>query len=265
MKQKFLIFLPIVISVFLGFVAFQRWSGQIISFLHYGYRFLPPFIERRTAIFGERHVTFLFARFAPGEMTWHLANSPSMPRVVSDWRSHLEADIVVNGSYFSQENVPTGFYQTATWPSVVDWPVFADESAAVGYTFAATIVDSNLQLSYIPDMPRSPSPVTASFASFPTLIVNDVPMVAKDSGALARRTVLATDAQQNIFIIVTESGELSLYEMAQWLAQQPEDFTVAGNIDGGPSTGLSVSAPWNIEVRSAMVPNVIWGRKAEKD
>ncbi|MEK9155212.1 MAG: hypothetical protein AAB839_01040, partial [Patescibacteria group bacterium] len=189
--------------------ALDRWSASFISLVRYGYFSLPSFMERRTVMIDDRTVSFLLARFARGEKEWNMATSPSTPKSIHEWRTHLGADFVVNGSYFSATGEPTGFYQTPTFESVVAWPDFSNEVKPIGYTFAVWIDDGDLDIGYIPNMTTPPAPNIAAFASFPTLILNDQPMVEKDSGALARRTMLAKDSKESMYVIVTESGELS--------------------------------------------------------
>jgi hypothetical protein len=257
----------LLVVAFGGFaiIAMDHWSDALVSVLRYGYWQLPSNMERRTVVIGDRHLSFLLARFALGEYNWSFANATAMPKTVHEWREQLGADIVVNGSYFSETYAPTGFYQTPTFASAIAWPDFSREEIPIGYTFAAWIdADDDLRLGYTPTM-SAPAVNAAALTSFPTLVKDDISMIEKDSGVLARRTILAKTADETVYVIVTESGELSLYEVAQWLVAQPEDFILAGNLDGGPSTGLStIAPPWNVEVRSAVVPNVIAG-SLEKD
>lgn len=237
------------------------WRGELLSVARYGYFALPEHMERRVVYVNEQAVSFLIARFEPDAFTWQFASAPNMPKTVKEWREHLDATFVVNGSYFLPSGEPSGFYQTPTFPSTIPWPVFSPDEPPVGYTFAVTITDGRMTLGYVPEMTEPPAG-TSAFASFPTLVRNDESIVTKESGALAARTMLAQDEKGTIYVIVTESGEITLYEAAKILAAQPEYFVIAGNIDGGPSTGIStISPPWNVEIRSVAVPNVLVARE----
>lgn len=208
-----------------------------------------------------REVSFLILH-VPQNMTWGLANDPSAVRSVHEWRTVLGATVVMNGSYFDGENNPAGYYARPGEESAVDCPDFRDAASLAGYTFGVSVQSGRLHLSYIPKDPSFCSDLLSDtkFASFPTLLVDGEPAVAADSGFLARRTMLA-EGNNGIDIIVTESGEVSLYEAARWLDVQADDYALAGNLDGGPSTGISANAePWSVEVSSAAVPNVIWGK-----
>lgn len=233
-----------------------------LLYFKYGYADLPAFMERRTATIDNHPVSFLISKFSENAFKWGLANDPSRPRSVHEWRKDLGADFVMNGSYFTETNQPSGFYSIDGGSSAVPWPATAFNEN--GYTFAVNITDGKMNMYFVPASSMLGPYSGSTFLSFPTLVLNDTPMVATDSGLHARRTVLAETNEGVIYVIVSEAGEESLYQMAQWLVAQPEHFRIAGNLDGGPSTGISTeSSPWNIEVQSATVPNVIWVRNRE--
>lgn len=241
-------------GIVLGIVA-AAWLPTMKLFFRYGYADLPAFMERRVAVFDDHEVSFLVSKFST-DTRWVMKNDPAAPKSVHEWRQSLGANFVINGSYFTDANQPTGFYSIDGAKSAVPWPDLAMNEA--GYTFAVNIQDGKMNLYHVPASSMLGPYTGSTFLSFPTLVLNDTPMVAVDSGLHARRTVLAQEDNGTIVVIVSESGEESLYQMAQWLAEQPEHFRIAGNLDGGPSTGLSTaSAPWDIEIQSAAVPNVL--------
>lgn len=235
-------------------IAGYVWVPKFTRYLQYGYADLPPFIERRTAEFDGHDVSFLVARFAANDARWALVSDSSSPKSIRKWRETLGAQFVVNGSYFTETYQPSGFYVAESGSSTVPWP----EVGSSGYTFGVNVNHGRMHLVYLPQDGLTVPPEGSTFLSFPTLVVDGASMVKEDSGLHARRTVLAQTDDGTTYTIVSESGEVSLYQMAEWLAEQPEHFRVAGNIDGGPSTGLSApSSPWDIELHSAAVPNVI--------
>lgn len=260
------------ISLIALIVAIRLVLPTGLSYLRYGYADLPQFMERREAMFDGHPVSFLVSKFSPNAIDWTLVNDPSHPQSIQSWRQQLGSDIVINGAYFDEKNQPTGFYQSSsTTPSITPWPSAVDPA---GYTFDVEIVDGRMSLFYLPSLPSLAQGVPAdrssttiarearsTLLSFPTLLLDGTSLVTSDSGLHARRTVLAQTADGTIFVIVSERGEESLYQMAQWLVAQPEHFTIAGNLDGGPSTGLSTSSsPWDIDIHSALVPNVLAGK-----
>lgn len=260
MKRRIVFGAVVVIAVTLVAVSLRGWPRKIADFLTYGYS-LPSSMERRIALIDGRTVSFLILH-VPQAMTWGFANDPASAKSVHEWRTALGAVVAVNGSYFDGDNNPAGYYVRNGEESAVNCPNFADSASLAGYTFGVSVQDDHLHLSYIPDDPSFCSDLMSSnrFASFPTLLVDGAPAVAMDSGFLARRTILA-EGKNGVDIIVMESGELSLFEAARWLDLQGDEYTIAGNLDGGPSTGISAKAePWSVEVSSAAVPNVLWGK-----
>ena len=98
--------------------------------------------------------------------------------------------------------------------------------------------------------------------SFPVLVkpggVMGFPADA-DDGNSARRTIVAQDLTGRILFIAAPRGQLSLHEMASFLAASDLEIDVALNLDGGPSTGLWLQSdenPVGIDSRAA-VPSVI--------
>ncbi|MFA6018081.1 MAG: phosphodiester glycosidase family protein [Patescibacteria group bacterium] len=263
-----------IVSLILGIIIAGILSGLFIFFarpllreareyLRYGYT-LPQNVERRLATIDGEEVSFLVFHDVDA-IKWDFANAPSSPRSVHEWRNVLSADVVINGSYFNEVNQPTGYYSIDGNANMV-CPMFSsDYDTAFGYTFAVWIDNDQLEFGYASDVPflcggPESLPVTA-FVSFPTLIYNNASMIETNSGLKARRTFLAETVEGQKEIIVTESGEVTLFDAAQWFLDQHEEYSVVGNLDGGPSTGLSIAQDrWSVEVPSSAVPNVIFGK-----
>ena len=260
MKRSIIFGAVFIILLTLVLVSLRDWPSRIGEFLRYGYS-LPSSMERRISIINGRQISFLIFH-VPDGMQWGLASDTSSPKSVHEWRTLLNATVTINGSYFTETNEPAGYYVLAGMPNANSCPTFTDPSTTVGYTFGVDVSDGSLQLSYIPadDSFCQINDSTAKFASFPSLLVDGEPTVSADSGLFAKRTILA-EGKFGVDVIITESGEVSLYEMARWLDVQSDDYTLAGNLDGGPSTGISVNAkPWNVELPSLAVPNILWAK-----
>lgn len=232
------------------------WLPMATAYFRYGYADLPDFMERRVATIDDHEVSFLVSKFSANDYRWNLTNTPSDPKTIHEWRQNIGAMFVMNGSYFNDANQPTGFYSIDGESSTVPWP--AGNSDDNGYTFAVNVNDGSVNLYFVPASSTLGPTQGSTFLSFPTLILNDTPLVKEDSGLHARRSVLAQTDDGTVYVFTSEVGEESLYQMAQWLAAQPEHFRIAGNLDGGPSTGISTaSTPWDVEIQSAAVPNVL--------
>ncbi|MFA5946882.1 MAG: phosphodiester glycosidase family protein [Patescibacteria group bacterium] len=222
---------------------------------------LPAGLSRRTLEIDDRHIIFDVIDLTAQGLSMSLMNDPSAPKNVKEWRSKTGADLVVNGAYFDEKSTPTGFYTLNGLSSTTEWPKVEDQQTAASYSFLVEAQDDRLELSYLPDAPRAEAP-TNGFLSFPTLIANGQSLVKADTGLRAARTILAEDARGSVYLIIVEQGSISLYEAASWLLSQPEGFTLAGNLDGGPSTGVSYTDGKRIfDEPSAPVPNVIVGSK----
>jgi hypothetical protein len=233
------------------------WLHETKEYMMYGY-VLPENVERRVAVIDDERVSFLVVHL-PSTMTWFLANDPSSPKTVREWKDSFHASLVLNGSYFTEDHEPAGYYAI---DGVQSGKAECPTGDRLGYTFGVAMKEKKLVMTYIPDLSEAfCSEYLTGFASFPTLVRNDVSTIETDSGLKARRTMMAQTMDGKQQILITESGETTLYDVAQWLVDQPEIYAIVGNLDGGPSTGLSIHSisGKDVNIPSAAVPNVILG------
>ncbi len=219
---------------------------------------LPANFERRTMPFADgRVVDFIVVRLPNDRWAWSMQNNPQSPKKVGAWRQELKSNMVINGSYFTEINQPSGFYKIGSKNKRVRLP---DPKQDKGYTGLVGVINGKLELGYLLYL-RLESRVIeyySAFLSFPTLLADGKNMVDTNSGKLSSRTVIAQDKDGNVFVILTERGSVSLFELAQWLKNQPEKFQTAINMDGGPSSGISFSAEnETYDLSSSVVPNVL--------
>ncbi len=241
-------------KIFFSAILIVAGSTMVVGWWFFSDHF-PEGVTRRVQILHDREISFLIIP-VPETVLIELVADMANPHSVQTWREQTGADIVINGSYFMETNEPSGYWKRTGEASVITWPTAEEQADKVGYTFLLDVASGKLGLHYLPDEPQE-EPKGDAFLSFPTLLVDGKSMVERDSGLLARRTVVAS-TEDKTYLIVTEKGELSLYELAAWLDEQPENFLIAGNLDGGPSTGISMENGYHdIEVRSAEVPNVL--------
>ena len=237
--------------------------GLVIVLGHFWPR-SPDVVQYRSLIMGDRTVRFMIVDLTEMRLRFELQNDPAHPKTVEAWRDELGADIVWNAAYFTEANTPAGFFKTKGGVSAIPWPSVEEQSDAHNYTFMLTVHADDFALDYLPLHPAR-EPEDSALLSFPTLVAGGESIVTKDSHLRAARTVVAEDASGRDYLVVTEKGSLSLYELAEWLSDQPEQFVIAGNLDGGPSTGLSIeNGTDDIERQSAAVPSVIAGFRAKK-
>lgn len=222
---------------------------------------LSDFMQRRTVKYEDgRTVNLIVIKLEKDKFIWETAEDQGAPKTVMAWRQELGADLVINGSYFDEEMRPTGFYKPRDADeSRIAWPDRDNQKNGSGYTGLVQIRNGLLSLHYLPaSFQKTPTKDSAAFLSYPTLIADGKILVDSDTKKYARRTILAQDKKGIPYIVITESGIISLFEIANWLTVQPEEFSIAVNLDGGGSTGLSYAdKKINIEITSAPVPNVI--------
>jgi exopolysaccharide biosynthesis protein len=194
-------------------------------------------------------------RCDPSAVRFHVHYDPSQPLKVSTWAEQLQSLLVVNGGYFTPEYETTGLLISdgQTWGAV-----YGDFAGL----FAVT-ADGQVSVRWLRDRPYDPAePLTQGVMSFPVLVKPGGAMgfpADADDGTSARRTVVAQDSEGRILFIAAPRGHLSLHEMAVFLAESDMEIDVALNLDGGPSTGLWLTAeesPVGIDSRAA-VPSVI--------
>ncbi len=220
---------------------------------------LPEYAVRRDEIFNDREATFLIIDLTEAGYRFELHNKPKDQRTVRLWREDLLADIVFNAAYFKDDGTPSGYYNEDGGVSVVVWPDSDAQSELASYSFLVEVHSDDLVLSYLP-LKSKIEPEGAAFLSFPTLVLNGRPLVKEDSLLRSERTILAEGKNGHDYLVITEKGNISLFEAANWLSLQPEEFVIAGNLDGGPSTGLSLeNGNFDLEDASAAVPSVISG------
>lgn len=221
---------------------------------------LPSGFERREVAYADgRQVTWIVVLLKKDGWSWSLANDPSKPKAVSAWRELLKANLVINGSYFNEDYHPSGYYQEPNSSSSKPWPDLAAQKKPDSYSGLLKIRDGKLDILHLTEKPQTkPAKDEQALLTYPTLLANGQALVKEDSKKYARRTILAQDAEGTAYLLITESGALSLYEASQWLANQPEKLQIAINLDGGPSTGLSYQKDDSgFEIPSVPVPNVI--------
>ncbi|GEM_PF-834280 len=226
---------------------------------------LSDFMQRRSIKYEDgRTVGLIIIKLEKNKFTWGMADDPKAPKTVMAWRQELGANLVINGSYFDEEMRPTGFYKPQEkTESRIAWPERNAQKQESGYTGLAQIKNGLLSLHYLPaDFQKTPTQETAAFLTYPTLLSEGKILIDGDTKKYARRTILAQDKNGVPYIVITESGVMSLFEVAKWLAEQPEELTLAINLDGGSSTGLSyLDKKINVEITSIPVPNVIYLNK----
>lgn len=185
---------------------------------------------------------------------WSFAHSTSAASV-REWATRVpDASVLVNGVYFHEDNLPSGAF-ISNGERIGSRAFDADKSALIVLAPTPRIVDLTKE-------PDALDTATEAAQTFPYLLKNGAPAVAEDSGKLAERSFVGTDAQGRFYVGVALNASLSLYELAQLLEVQPIEWQDVVNLDGGPSTGIFVDLPNENRSRTSLapVPNVVVGR-----
>lgn len=230
------------------------FDAKIIKTVEFeDWREIEPGLAIKQYLFDDK-ITMTALKYFGDNFDWAIAQDVESPKTVADWQKALKAKVAINGGYFDENNGSTGYL-------LIDGQEYGRPSrdGQNGYTGMLTIKDGRPSLRYLPENNYAENE-KSDFAlqTFPTLINNGSSLIAVDSGKTARRQVLAQNKNGEFFIIAVE-GFVSLYELADWLANSELDLSIAINLDGGPSVGLSVYVDdFNYNLESAFVPNIIF-------
>ncbi|MBN1494286.1 phosphodiester glycosidase family protein [Candidatus Peregrinibacteria bacterium] len=193
-------------------------------------------------------------RVVPGGYKIKLVYSSEAPKYVSDWLYYNDgAEIVVNGPYFSEDYSPSGYVKINN--TRVGNLIFNQELSGL-----VQIEDDKL---FIRDLGvqalKADEDVEFGLQSYPFLLKNSAPALTEDSGKIARRTAIGTDADDNVYLIVSDTTHLSLFDLMNQLINTGIPFNQVLNLDGGTSTGIAVSEGNYHEIKDSLVkvPGVI--------
>lgn len=193
---------------------------------------------------GTLNELFDIVRIDPKQTSLKIAVDQDIPKTISTWQETLGASVVINASYFDDDFhlltktiTPTQSYGkvlSGNTGVVSDWSI----------------------------RPWHGDPVTAQWAiqSYPMLVDKAQASFSTGSSDVAQRTVIAQDADGEVYLVIAETGILSLADLSTILADQfPIQFTEALNFDGGTSTGLVIhSTLVTYQDDSLVVPAVLY-------
>ena len=196
----------------------------------------------------------IVVRLDPNLFRFRVRYTPGGGWLVSEW-AVVEASLgnpvlVVNGGYFTPDNVATGLV-------VSDGQAYGTPYGDYAGMFAV-LPGGRVQVRWLAAQPYEPNEmVVEAVQSFPVLIkpggVMGFPADA-DDGTPSRRTVVAQDMEGRILFISAPRGYLSLHQVAVFLAGSDLGVDVALNLDGGQSAGLYLTAGEVTVHRDSLVP-----------
>ena len=177
------------------------------------------------------------------------------PKTLETWQKETNADLVVNGGYFSIENeryFPDGL-------AISDGEAFGRSFNGFGGMLA--IDQSGAELRWLVQEPyNSDEPLQAALQSFPILVQPGGELgfpAERENHARARRTVIAQDRDGRILFMVAPEGYFTLHQLSVYLTESDLNLDIALNLDGGGSTGILVARPREIIAPRTLLPFVI--------
>jgi hypothetical protein len=219
-----------------------------------GWESLRPGLERRVINLrdGQDNLveSIYLLRLEPGQFEFRLGYRPGQPRSLRDWQAETDALLVVNGGYFTENQIATGLI------------VMDGVASGLGYRdFAGmfTVTEAGPEIRWLRERPYSPDePLRYAFQSFPLLVRPDgQPAFPDEDGHRSRRTVVGQDRNGRILFLIAPWGHFTLHQLSQWLSQSDLDLHIALNLDGGTSSGLLLADPPETVPAFVLLPLVI--------
>lgn len=200
------------------------------------WRLAKPGIEVMHVIgeVGERKEALILARVNPAQVTVQIRYAQQSPRRVREWYLADEADLVINGGYYSPENQALGLL-------ISEKQSFGQSYRGFGGMFA--VHGNRLSLQWLKTQPyQADKSIDYALQCFPMLVTRGkVVEGIQDNGEQNRRSFVALDRQGRIIFGVTQAAQWTLTDLARYLQRNPElNLVEALNLDGGASTGLWV-------------------------
>lgn len=201
--------------------------------------------------------TVILYRMPIPTVSLRFVHSSSVPKSVREWSDDIAGELaIINGVYFNEDYAPTGLLISEG--QTVSGRRFDPKRSGLLVLAPHFDIRDRLDL----------TGVVEAAQSYPYLIKNRKSAVSTDSSLMARRSFIGSDEQDRLYLGVAAARPISLFELGRHLAGLDVNWRSVLNLDGGPSTGLSVNikehreTSYNIEkhlfnIPSAPVPNVI--------
>lgn len=155
------------------------------------------------------------------------------PKTVVDWQGG-EQGIVINGGYFEEDFFPSGFLS-------IDGERIGDNMLSPSVSGLILVTNGNIAFRHLAEESLTEEELfDSALQSYPFLIYNGDGVIRSNDGKYARRTAIAENHEGNIVLLLADQSHLSLYEMMEVLEASEIDFVHVLNLDGGPSSGMSV-------------------------
>lgn len=187
-------------------------------------------------------------RIDPAHFRFDVGYAPGEPKSLRQWQAESNAQIVLNGGYFTPEYLATGL-------TIVD-----GVASGLSYTYGGMFwtQDGFPTLQPLAQQPYSATqPIEDGLQAFPMLVIDGDASFLRESQDRARRTVIGTDVNGKVILIVTARSYFTLPELSRYLAQSDLALNHALNLDGGTSSGILLNEPFEEIPALVLLPTVV--------
>lgn len=217
---------------------------------------IAPGVSRRYVTIalddGDASTTMYALKLDPRQVLFQVHYEQGVARSINDWRLETQADVVVNGGFFTSEYSAVGrlIEDGILYGFALD---YGERSAGVPGMF--TVLDDGLVNLYSVGRnqyrPRDLD-IWQAIESYPMLVLpGGQPQFRTETYKYARRTAIGIDNEGDVIIMVVDQPVFTLYTFGRWLAASDLNLDMALNLDGGRSSGISVvTGPESITIPS---------------
>ena len=186
--------------------------------------------------------TIYLLRLDPAHFRFDVGYEAGNSKLLAAWQEESGAMVVVNGGFFTAEQIATALVITNG---------SAQGESYVGFGGMIGLAEEQLT---IQDLARNrytgSEGYQAGMQSFPMLVLpgGQIGFPAdKESGRRARRTVIAQDRDGAVLLLITPRGGFTLHQLSRYLVESDLNLDVALNLDGGPSSGILLTQAGTVE------------------
>jgi uncharacterized protein YigE (DUF2233 family) len=190
-------------------------------------------------------------RLDPTLFRYEVLQNTTAPKSIEQWRKDENAIAVVNGNYYL-ENLQTAGY-------------LASKSKTYGtlkspYNGAFFVANGIPEVRYLPTPSKGvPTSADAAMTNYPMMLAGGKNLLTGNSQQTNRRTIIAQDTKDRILLMISKRATITLFDLAAFLEKSELSIDTALNLDGGPSTGLSIQTGTFTYLTDSLsdIPNVI--------
>ncbi len=198
-------------------------------------RYVPILLDGGTA------PTDMYAlKLDPEQVRFQVNYEQGVARDIDSWRIEMQADVVVNGGFFTGDYRAVG--RLIEDGVLYGFPLDYGERS-VGVPGMFTVLDDGLVNLYSMGRdqyrPRDLD-IWQAIESYPMLVLpGGQPQFHRETSKFARRTAIGIDSDGDVLVMVVDQPVFTLYAFSRWLAASDLNIDMALNLDGGRSSGLA--------------------------